>query len=409
MLTYDSQHSFYAQSTNAMTDFPISNYTNNDIERAGKIIADGNLRFKGEIPPEIQKAFLIANNWRDAHAYPMRSIHASLRYYMQANKLKGITAARLKRMQAIRRKLPRIKLGLDQLQDLGGCRVILPTIADVHRLVNVLKERLPSKVDKEDNYILKPKRDGYRSHHLIFRFRKKKPTLYDGKRIELQIRTRLQHSWATAIEAVGLYRGEELKNGQGNSNWLRLFLLMSAEFAETEQCPVPPSVPEQKERISEIKKLAFSLGAIEVLDSISNGFKGPDTPLAPGYKPSHYLIRYDYVKKEVRVEPYNKAINATNSYDKAEAKLRTGDDRDVVVLVEVDKINNLQKAYPNYFGDVEWFKKQLKEITLGKSVVEYTSPPKRPDPKQPPEAWIDPSWLRGTRFPKPSFKQRKKK
>ena len=61
--------------------------------------------------------------------------------------------------------------------------------------------------------------------------------IYNGKRIELQVRTRLQHSWATAVEAVGLFRGEELKNHKGSEEWLRLFKLLSAEFAEAERCP----------------------------------------------------------------------------------------------------------------------------------------------------------------------------
>ena len=28
--------------------------------------------------------------------------------------------------------------------------------------------------------------------------------LYNGRRIEIQVRTRLQHAWATAVEGVGL-------------------------------------------------------------------------------------------------------------------------------------------------------------------------------------------------------------
>jgi Region found in RelA / SpoT proteins len=86
---------------------------------------------------------------------------------------------------------------------------------------------------EEDDYIARPKPDGYRSHHLMFNFRDRRNAgIHDGRRIEVQLRTRLQHSWATAVEAVGLFRGEDLKGNQGNPKWLRLFTLMSAEFAE---------------------------------------------------------------------------------------------------------------------------------------------------------------------------------
>ncbi|MGE0152224.1 MAG: hypothetical protein AB7R90_06360 [Reyranellaceae bacterium] len=394
-----------------MSDFPLSRYSKNDIERAGQTIA-ADIKFSGPIPPNIHDAFLIANNWRDAHAYPMRSIHLSIGHHMRTNQLKGVTAARLKRMQAIRRKLQRIKLGLDQIQDLGGCRVILPSIAEVRSLIGILKEKLPSEVHKEDDYIAKPKKDGYRSHHVIFSFRRPQPTRYDGKRIELQVRTRLQHSWATTVEAVGLFRGEELKTQKGDKDWLRLFTLMSAEFADAENCPTVPGTPEPKARKEEIKRLAASLDAVGILDSISNGFQGPDLSLTPDYKPSHYLIRYDRVKRTATVDPYQKARQATASYDQAEAGLRADQDKGVVVLIEVDKIENLKTAYPNYFGDVELFKKQLREIALGGSAVEYTRPPKQSGRKLEPEEWASPSWLlRGSRFPRPSakFESEKKK
>ncbi len=389
-------------------EYPHSDYSHNDIERAGKTIATATF-FSTEVPSEIKEAFVVANNWRDAHAYPMRSIHSSIRAHMRINDLDGITAARLKRMQAIRRKLRRIGLGLDQLQDLGGCRVILSTIADTRALVKILRERLPSSVIKEDDYIARPKKDGYRSHHIIYGFRRPEPTPFDDRKVELQIRTSLQHSWATTVEAVGLFRGEELKNQQGDKNWLRFFALMSAEFAEAERCAPVPGTPDPLQRRTEIKQLGDSLKALTVLESVSNGFRGPDLPLAPGYIPSHYLIRYDHDKKTVNVEPYNTSRSATASYDKAEEILRAGEEKDVVVLVEVDKINNLKAAYPNYFGDVELFKRQLRDITIGKSAVEYSIAPRQPAPKPRQENGIDPSWLRGHRFPKPSLRKGKRK
>src|SRR6266404_3877972 len=310
-------------------------------------------------------------------------------------------------MQAIRRKLRRIKVKFHKIQDLGGCRVILATIAETRSLIEILKSKLPSVVFKESDYISKPKADGYRSHHVIFCFRQRKPTPFDDRRIELQVRTHLQHSWATTVEAVGLYRGEELKSQKGDKNWLRLFALMSAEFAEAEKCATVPGTPDPKERKNEIRKLAKSLDALNVLEAVTKGFQGTDIPLARGYKPSHYLIRYDHSSKTVHVEPYNKADKATDSYEKAEEDQRAGDQNDVVVLVEVDKIKDLKVAYPNYFGDVDLFQRQLRQIVLGGAAVEYVRPPRQTrKPSREPRA--DLSWLRGTRFPKPGDRMMKK-
>lgn len=392
-----------------VSDFPHSKYSRTAIAKAGGVIASDNVFPSSEVPDDIRQAFLIANNWRNAHAFPMRSIRASVSHHIRKNDLLAITAARLKRMDAIRRKLRRINVPLHKLQDLGGCRVILATIADTRALVDVLKSRLPSVVIKEDDYIAKPKVDGYRSHHLIFSFRRPERTPFDDKLVELQIRTHLQHSWATTVEAVGLYRGEELKNQRGSKDWLRLFALMSSEFAEAENCSMVPGTPGSKERKVEIRNLAGSLDALSVLEAVTNGFRGPDILVAPEYKPSHYLIRFDQRTKTVHVEPYRQANKATVAYGKAEEVQRAGDQNDAIVLVEVDKINNLKAAYPNYFGDVELFQRQLRQIVLGGAAVEYARPPKQKMQTRPRELRADLSWLRGAHFPGPSAKKMRKK
>lgn len=390
-----------------VSDFPHSKYSRTEIEKAGRTVAGDNVLSDNQIPAAVRQAFLVANNWRDAHAFPMRSIHGSLRYYVRKNDLLAITAARLKRMQAIRRKLRRINVPLQKIQDLGGCRVILATIADARVLVEALKNELLSVVTREDDYISKPKVDGYRSHHLIFSFRHRSPTPFDDKKIEVQIRTHLQHSWATTVEAVGLYRGEELKNQKGSKEWLRFFSLMSAEFAEVEKCVPVPGTPNAQDRRREIRKLAGSLDALKILEAVTNGFRGTDNPLAPNYKPSHYLIRFDHATKTVHVEPYQQVGKATVAYDKAEELQRAGDQNDAVVLVEVDKINDLKKAYPNYFGDVGLFHRQLRQVVHGGAATEYTRPPRKRARKSAEEPRGDLSWLRGARPPGPSEKKMK--
>jgi len=41
----------------------------------------------------------------------------------------------------------------------------------------------------------------------------------------------LQHAWATAVEAVGIFTKQALKSNIGDGEWLRLFALMSSEIA----------------------------------------------------------------------------------------------------------------------------------------------------------------------------------
>jgi hypothetical protein len=110
------------------SEYPVPCYSKNKVVKAGEALR-GKL-VTGEVTPEIVEIFRAAYNWRDAHAYPMRRIRFELAAKAKRVHAKGITAARLKRMQSIRKKLRRINSTLVQIQDLGGCRAILYSMAD---------------------------------------------------------------------------------------------------------------------------------------------------------------------------------------------------------------------------------------------------------------------------------------
>jgi ppGpp synthetase/RelA/SpoT-type nucleotidyltranferase len=78
-------------------------------------------------------------------------------------------------MDAIRGKLRRMDertkpLGLEEFQDLGGCRAIMRTMRDVDALVGVLRARCRHVIWDENDYIREARKTGYRSQHLKFEF-----------------------------------------------------------------------------------------------------------------------------------------------------------------------------------------------------------------------------------------------
>lgn len=378
--------------TLTVADFPRFEYSMHDVRHAGEQIA-------GSMPlsPEALQAFKVANNWREAHAYPMRSVHHQLIAYMRQLGIAGVSGARLKRMQAIRRKLQRLGLHLNQLQDLGGCRAIVPQMADVKNLATALREKSRHELRGNGNdYISSPKPDGYRSHHLIFTYNGLGAAFgYTGRRIEVQIRTQLQHSWATAVEAVGLVRGEYLKGSQGSEDWLRLFKLISAEFALAEECPeLPGDIPARADRLREIRALDKRLEASATLENLSHVVRWSAQPGQIRVKPTYYLIIYDNTTNEVGVEPYFAPKSAMEHYEIAELRDRkVGGDTANIVLVEADKMDLVREAYPNYFGDVQLFKKQLKSITQGKGARDFVVKPQQLV-KPPERENVDFFWLR---------------
>jgi Region found in RelA / SpoT proteins len=236
-------------------EFPSLDYSMKDVLRAGEALA-GKMIWTEETAPRIREVFSIASNWRDSHAYPMRKVRNLVYQKIRRLKQSGNTVARLKHMPSIRRKLRDQPWKLNQIQDLAGCRAILPTIDGVNALIEALRRNSCHVIHREDPYINSPKPDGYRCHHIVYKFQGvSEEEVFNGRRVEIQVRTRLQHSWATAVETVGLFRQENMKGGLGNQDWLRLFKLMSAEFAVEEGCPEPPEVSGGDARIREIIQL----------------------------------------------------------------------------------------------------------------------------------------------------------
>ncbi len=376
-----------------MSEFPRFDFSMKEVLRAGEALAGvvpWNNRTEAEAARQV---FRIAHNWRDSHAYPMRQVRYELLAQLRKQKLgvAGATGARLKRMPSIRRKLANIPGNLNQMNDLAGCRVILPSMWDVETFLRGFRRTTPNEVFREYPYIQEMKPDGYRSHHMVLKYRgDAEAAVYQGRRVEVQVRTQLQHSWATAVEAVGLYRREDLKAGKGDRDWLRLFRLMSEEFAVEEACQSPSD-----ERLLEITELEKKLDAVEILERLSQAFAYSESVLFdPKEKPDYFQIEYDRAKGKVHIRPFFGPIYATMSYDAAEVRnAESGSGETKIVLVEVDEIENLRTAYPNYFGDVQKFKSKLRIAAGLPEKLERSVPVQERVPRKK-ERVYDLNWLR---------------
>ncbi len=363
----DSDEAALADLVGDMADYPVLHYSKKQVVKAGKALR-GDIRHDPDRHDEHVHIFRIAHDWRISHTVPMRAIRADLIGRLRRMGNGSISAARIKRMQSIRKKLSREPGNLAQMQDLGGCRAIVPTISDVTRLVEIYRG-LNSfhNIRLDRSYIDNPREDGYRSHHFVFEFEGTgDQAAYNGRRIELQIRSRLQHAWATAVEAVGLVRSEDLKGGEGNPDWLRLFLLMSSELADFEGTPVAPAAPSKPEREKEIKALDKKLRAINMLENLRQGLQATEEWITRNTK--YFLIQYNNRDRTVRVQGYNKPVGAADSYSQTE---NAANANVTTVLVEVDKIESLKEAYPNYFLDVRLFTQHLRRVVTGKFHEEY--------------------------------------
>ncbi|MBX9614620.1 MAG: RelA/SpoT domain-containing protein [Caulobacteraceae bacterium] len=334
----------------------MNRYSKRTIIEAGKAVANSG----PDVTPDLIDAFRIAHDWRYGHLVPMRRVRRELSD--KARRVANnpvLTAGRLKRFQSIRAKLKRGNLTLYQMQDLGGARAIMSSADQARRLTQWYVDG-GSKFElanQGNDYWEAPKADGYRSRHLILRVDEPEETGGNRIVVELQIRTKLQHSWATAVEAVGLVRGENLKAGQGNADWLRFFAVASGEFAAEEQQPMIPGVSsDREERRAELRDIADRLDAIGTLESYNRAIRQTEGFL--NLKGQSYLVRYDATKRGVEVSSYSNFSRLQNDAFREEISNQHPD----TVVIELDKVGDLRSAYPNYFLDVRMFSDRIKSV-----------------------------------------------
>ncbi len=87
------------------------------------------------------EAMEITNNWRSSHSFPLNTFHVGLKRRAAAIDRGAITAQRIKRFSSIEHKLMRFNtMTLSQMQDIGGCRAILSSAANVKRLCESYRE-----------------------------------------------------------------------------------------------------------------------------------------------------------------------------------------------------------------------------------------------------------------------------
>ncbi|WP_421786083.1 GTP pyrophosphokinase [Gardnerella sp. DNF01204] len=190
---------------------------------------------------EYGKQILILDSWRHQHEEPAQIFFKKLVGII--NKYPDAMATyRLKRKESILKKLYRSNgnFELGAMDDIAGCRVIVNSISEVYEVYNEilnLKESKEIDIKKTKDYIKNPEKSGYRSLHIIIKQTLKQENIDRQYRIELQIRTKLQHHWSTAVEAMSEIDNVEYKDptliSKGNiriQSCLQFFKVISELF-----------------------------------------------------------------------------------------------------------------------------------------------------------------------------------
>lgn len=344
--------------------FYSENPSKTQIDKAGLALS------RGSSDKSRDQALEALSWWRAYHAAPLNAFAKTLK--IRARKVSSregfIVAQRFKRTPSIVLKLQVHKtMRLSTMQDIGGLRAIMNTTEDVYNLAHLYRS---SKTTHElfslNDYIQKPKTDGYRGIHLVYKLNKT-PNMF----LEIQIRSHLQHIWATGVEVFGTLLKSSFKSGHGEKKWFELFSLVSSIFALKEEAPIVKLHQKfsKKNLLTRAKKLIYELQVIEQLNVYSSLYTLEPIKFSNGRIGNYSLISLNSKTNLIRVEnfPASKIEEAAEVYMELEKKYL--EDASVnVVLVNSGNIKKLELGYPNYFMDTKELLKNLSLIAMDKYI-----------------------------------------
>jgi ppGpp synthetase/RelA/SpoT-type nucleotidyltranferase len=296
---------------------------------------------------------LIFDEYRKLHIEPLTEITIKLQSWLIDFNEKFYIAQRIKRKPQILRKLKRFSIRLSQLQDLGGVRIIFEKNIYIDKFIVFLKNKLSRghyfSIEKMTDYREKGRDDsGYRAVHLIL--------LRKEMKIELQLRSRIQHNWAERIERTSIIYGYYLKELEGDQQILDYFRLLSNIFYEIE-CDRKPS----KNSLEDLEDKRLSCEKIITISdkkNILNSFVNEDyikamisRDASQKTKFHNWMIVFDwktgqFLHWQLVIE---KSDNAIKTYVEFEKKWSEEKGYEVVMIGSSDP-STIRKTHSHYFG-----------------------------------------------------------
>ena len=168
---------------------------------------------------------------REARLEFMRNAVRRIKALMQENGIEADVSGRPKHIYSIWKKMQRKHLRFDQLFDVRALRIIVGTVEQCYQVLSIVHEHFPVISKEYDDYIAKPKPNGYQSLHTVV-------TDSAGRPIEIQIRTRAMHDFAE-LGVAAHWRYKEAGNSEGATSaeeqrvaWLRQLLAWRSDVGQ---------------------------------------------------------------------------------------------------------------------------------------------------------------------------------
>ena len=181
-------------------------------------------------------ALEVVNYWRGIHAEALQRAFGDIEG-LNAVGSDVLIAGRIKKLPTIVDKLgrPDAPSDLQTMYDIAGCRLVVPDLATLERVYSEIAclPAFDAPKTKRHDYIAYPRPSGYRGKHAILHY----CDLKCGHKlfVEVQLRTVLQHAWATAVEMHDVAVKSRLKFNEIDNPAGRFFKKAAVLIAQLEE------------------------------------------------------------------------------------------------------------------------------------------------------------------------------
>jgi len=314
--------------------------TKGDINRLGDKIRKEYGNFSSDTLDELQA-------YRTSHKESLSQVFQILLNLRKKVRRDSIVTYRIKRFESIIEKIVFREKGMkfSRMGDIAGCRIIVQNNREAYAFEHKIRQVLNVK-NAENDYIKRPKKNGYKSLHLYV-------TLPDNdKTIEIQIRNQVDHNWATLVEITDLLFDSQLKEYGKDKKLERLHYLLSKDKDELDYY--------------EVKEVAKIVKDYRYLDKLNSIFSRNYLEVRKNWLEIEKKHRYRFFLIESSVNEIPK-IEAYDNFDEAESKyydkFKENNDANVV-LTHLHKPNykQISIAYSNYILTMHSFVDEFSKL-----------------------------------------------
>lgn len=297
----------------------------------------------------------VIEKWRAAHRAVLNTFQEGLRRRTRNTDI--VVAQRHKRKSTIFGKLSRYpKMNLSRMDDVAGFRLIFEDIEELYKFRQKFhsarfRHKRLNDIDKYD-YIKSPKNTGYRGIHDVYEYdvNSEAGRNLKGLLVEIQYRTLIQHSWATAVEIIGFITESQPKFEQGDKRYVEAMVLASEILARAHENSKGP-LPEMSnaDLVKKFKQSDKELNLLNMLSGIKAVNKNPTD--------DRNTILIFSKSADLEIRNYRNATDAIDDLFKLEKERPESD----IVLVKADKSEDIRLAFKNYFSDPNDFLRLIEE------------------------------------------------